>query len=360
MALKSKAKPHIDFSDPFFKLYLSLAIMMSAFGIGIGGYMVLGNGKWSLLDCAYMTVITLTTVGYDEVFEISQYPAARVFTIVLILTGMGTILFFISSLTAFIVEGQLRDILWKRRISKEIGKMENHIIICGLGETGLHVAEEMVATHTPCVMVDTDKERLKAVCDILKAEIPFIVGDASDDNVLMSAGVERAHGVITACTDDKDNLFIIISAKQLNPKLRIVTKAISIRSERKLRRAGANKVVTTNYIGGLRMASEMIRPTVTTFLDRMMRDPEKAMRIDEVSIGKDSPFGGKTLVELDIRRKMDLTVMAIEEKKEKKYLYNPEGGLRLKGGMTLVCLGEEKDIKRLRKMARDTRIGSTY
>ncbi len=353
---KSANTPHrirksVDFADPVKKLYLAGGLMLSMFALGIVGYSLLGEGHWSLLDCAYMTVITLTTVGYSEVLDIGHNPSAKVFTMVLILMGMGSILFFISSLTAFIVEGQLRDILFRRRMLKRLGKMENHIIICGMGETGLHVAEELKATHKPFVMIDLNENRLQRAMESLEVEVPYIVGDASDDDTLLAAGIERASGVIAACTDDKDNAFIIVSAKQINPKLRVVTKAVSLQSERKLRRAGADRVVTTTFIGGLRMASEMLRPTVTTFLDKMMREQTQDIRIEEVPVTEGSHLSGKTLMELNFRRTMNLTVMAIEIKKKRKYDFNPDAGFVLEPGMTLICLGEMNDIRKLQKMS---------
>ena len=345
-------KRYVDFNNPVARLYLSFMLMLTMFGVGIVGYSIIGQGEWSLLDCAYMTVITLTTVGYGEIVDISHYPAARVFTMVLILMGMGTILFFVSSMTAFVVEGQLQDILRRKRMKKAIEHLEDHVIICGLGETGLHITSEMLAIHKPVVLIDMNEERLRNVCETLQVELPYIVGDATDDHVLMEAGVMRASGLIAAGTEDKDNAFIIVSAKQLNSGLRIVTKAISVQSERKLRRIGADRVVTTTRIGGLRMASEMLRPTVTTFLDRMMRDQEVAMRIEEVDILPGSPFIGKSLIDLDIRRMMDLTVIAIENKKERKYHFNPEAMFVLQDGLTLICLGAIDSIVQLRRMAK--------
>ncbi len=351
MALGELRKFTIDFSSPLSRLYLAAAAMTGAFAAGTIGYMVIGHGQWSLLDCAYMTVITLTTVGYGETIDIANNPAARLFTMILIVSGMGTILFFVSSFTAFVVEGQLRDIMWKNRIRKEIDRMKDHIIVCGVGETGFHIVSEMVTAGKPLVMVDTNEDRLRDVCDGLKREIPYIVGDAADDDILTAAGIQKAHGLIAACTEDRDNLIITISAKQLNSGLRIIAKSITIQAEKKLLRAGATKVVSTNKIGGMRLASEMLRPAVVTFLDRMLQEKDRAMRIEEVAIRTNSSFIGKTLADLEIRKRMELTVMAIEVKKKKKYIYNPEGTFPLDAGMTLICLGKIDDIIKLREMA---------
>lgn len=267
-----------DTDDAVKKLGWATVAMLVVFAIGVGGYVIIGQGQWSILDCAYMTVITLATVGYVEVIPIANNPIARIFTMGLILFGMGAILFFVSSMTAFIVEGQLQNILRRKRMSKLIGKMSGHIILCGVGETGLHIAEELHQTGSDFVMVDMDELRLRHVCEMLGGDIPFVVGDASEDETLKAAGIDVANGVISACTSDKDNLFITVTARQLNQKIRIVAKSIGMSTESKLRKAGADVAVTTNYIGGLRMASEMLRPAVVTFLDRMMRDKTRHLR----------------------------------------------------------------------------------
>lgn len=348
----SAFKKGVDFSDPVTKVMFAGGIVLFMFAFGIFGYRIIGEGEWSYLDCAYMTVITLTTVGYGEVINVQGHLGGTIFTMILILLGMGTILFFISTLTAFIVEGQLRDLLWRKKMGKVLKNLSNHVIICGLGETGVHVAEEMIATDTPFVMVDMDEDRLKRAEELLNIDAPYVVGDASDDDVLKEAGVDKARGLIAACTEDKDNVFIIVSAKNLNSGLRVVSKAISLHAERKLRRAGADKVVTTNFIGGLRLAGEMLHPTLTKFLDRMSREEEQSIRLDEVKVRSDSPFIGKSLMTLDIRRMLNLTVLAIENRANRKYIFNPESDFVLDAGMTLICMGEIQHIERLRVMAK--------
>ncbi len=332
------------------KLLIASALLLSVFAVGVGGYSIIGQGHWSFLDCAYMTMITLSTVGYGEVIDISSNPVARVFTIALILFGMGTILFFVSSMTAFVVEGQLQNILRRKRMHKQIGKLDNHIILCGVGETGVHIAEELQSTGTPFIMIDENEDRLEHICESFNCEIPYVIGDATEDHILLEAGVERAKGVIAACTSDKENLFIVVSARQINPNLRIVAKVVDVNARKKFVKAGANTVVTTNYIGGLRMASEMIRPTVASFLDRMMRDKEQLLRIDEVNIPSGSHFIGKKLMDLDIHRKTKVAIIAVKDQESGKYSYNPGGSFILKNSMCLICMGEVESMHQLRAM----------
>ncbi len=335
------------------KLIISGVLMMSMFAIGIFGYYFIGlftdHDNWSILDCAYMTVITLSTVGYGEVIS-AEEPLFKFFTIFVILFGMGTTVFFTSTVTAFIVEGNLQSMVWRRKMEKQLAKMKDHIIVCGAGETGGHIIQELMKTNTPTVVIDTNEERLKTAYNRYNDNLPYIVGDAADDQNLIQAGIMRAVGLISACTDDKDNLFIIISARQLNPKLRIITKAVAKNSESKLLSAGADKVVTGTFISGMRMASEMLRPTVVTFLDKMLRTHDSTLRVEEVTIPPESRYAGKTIMEMEIRKKVGLAVMAVFDPDQKEYVFNPEANFKLKEGHVLVCMGEMDSFHKLRKI----------
>ena len=335
------------------KLIISGFLMMAMFVTGIFGYYFIGyftdHENWSILDCAYMTVITLSTVGYGEVIS-AEEPLFRLFTIFVILFGMGTTVFFTSTVTAFIVEGNLQSMVWRRKMEKRLAKMKDHVIVCGTGETGGHIIQELMKTHTPTVAIDTNEDRLKYTSNLYHDQIPYVVGDAADDRNLIEAGVMRACGLISACTEDKDNLFIIISARQLNPKLRIITKAVAKNSESKLLSAGADKVVTGTFISGMRMASEMLRPTVVTFLDKMLRSKDNTLRVEEVTIPPKSRYAGKTIMEMEIRKKVGLAVMAVYDPEGKEYLFNPEANFKLKEGHVLVCMGEMDSFHKLRKI----------
>lgn len=316
--------------------------------VGATAYYAVGEGRWSWYDCFYMTIITLSTVGFAETLEgMNEVPEARAVTIGLIILGSGTLLYFISSMTALIVEGDLQGILKRRRMQRAIGTLQDHIIVCGIGTTGRHIAVELRAVGTPFVVIDTDAARIDELDEEFQEELLYIVGDATDDHVLELAGIERAKGVISALNDDKDNLFVTISARALNPSARIVAKSIESSTEAKLRRAGADAVVAPNYIGGLRLFSEMVSPKTVAFLDRIVRFGEGiSVGIEAIDLPESSPLVGKRLSEARLREAGALVVAV--HRLDGEYLYNPGGEYRLSRGDSLLVLAESEDVKRVR------------
>src|SRR5512138_233151 len=225
-------------------------------------YLPVGE-QWSLGDCAYMTTISITTVGYGEIIEVARVPYARLLTVLIIFSGLGVAVYFASALTAFVVEGEFQQLRKRRRMRQQMAKVSGHIIVCGIGTSGLHVVTELLASRWQVVCIDASEERIRRVHDLPGGDrVPCILGDATADEVLKEAGIERARGVIATLASDKENLFVVISARQLNPQLKIVAKGVDIGVSEKLRRAGADVVVTPAYIGGIRMVSEMVRPQV--------------------------------------------------------------------------------------------------
>ncbi len=319
---------------------------------------MVGAGRWSWFDCFYMTVITLSTVGFAETLEgMNEIPEARVVTISLIILGSGTLLYFISSLTALIVEGDLQGILRRRSMERAIGTLSEHVILCGIGTTGWHIATELRAVGVPFVVVDADRERLDELNAEFGDELLFVCGDATDDHVLDLAGVERARGVISALNDDKANLFVTISARALNPTARIVAKSIEPSTERKLKRAGADArklkragadaVVAPNYIGGVRLFSEMVSPKTVAFLDRIVQfGGGISVGLQAVDVPAESPLVGQRLAETDIREAGALVVAV--HRADGDYVYNPGGEHMLEAGDSLIVLAEAKDATRLR------------
>jgi voltage-gated potassium channel len=254
------------------RLISAAGVLAGVVVVGATAYYSVGDGRWSWFDCFYMTIITLSTVGFAETLEgMNEMPEARGVTLTLIVLGSGTLLYFISSLTALIVEGDLQGILRRRGMQRAIGTLNKHVIVCGIGTTGWHIATELRAVGVPFVVVDTNRERLDELNEEFEEGLLYVHGDATDDHVLELAGVERARGVISALNDDKANLFVTISARALNPTARIVAKSIEPSTERKLRRAGADAVVAPNYIGGVRLFSEMVSPKTVAFLDRIVQ-----------------------------------------------------------------------------------------
>jgi len=314
---------------------------------GGSGYYVLGHGDWPLSDCLYMTAITISTVGFSEVLDISGVPGARLYTGFLIVFGMGIIVYFGSTVVALIVEGEIKNYFRRKKMEKRIARLAGHVIVCGAGATGMFIIKELIATRTPFVAIDESEDRIRRVSEEEEAEFFHIVGNAADDHILLEAGIRDARGLIAALPEDKDNLFLVISARQLNPDLRIVSRGIEPTIADKLKRVGANAVVSPNFIGGMRMASEMIRPRVVEFLDVMLRDKDKNMRVEEVEIGPEAPCLNRMLGQADIGGLADVQVLAIKDLNG-DYAYNPAPDSVLSQGLTLIVLGPVSEVARLR------------
>jgi voltage-gated potassium channel len=330
------------------RVFVAAAVIFVVILWGSLGYFFIGHGAWSFLDCTWMTVISVTTVGFGELPGMSEMPGARLFTIFMVLVGFCAGGFALSTLTALIVEGDLARFRRHKKMRKTIDALVGHTIVCGAGSTGRHVIEELVATNTPFVAVDVDEERL---LEIVKRHpgvtVPYVVGDATADFVLREAGIERAKGLVAALREDKDNLFVVITARSANPKARIVARSGDLRVFELMRKAGANAVVSPNFIGGMRIASELLRPNVVEFLDEMIRDRDMNLRIEEVVIPEGSAFAGKMLRESRIRDVSDALVLAIRA--HGKFHYNPGPDTVLAAGDTLVLLGRSASVGKLRE-----------
>ncbi len=314
--------------------------------VGSTLYYQLGEGRWAFFDCVYMTVITLSTVGFGETLEgMNDVPEARLVTLLLIVAGSGTLLYLVSTVTAMIVEGDLQGMLRAQRMQRRIDTLEDHIVVCGVGNTGEHVVKELLDVGETFVIIDANAQRVQLLGQDLGQELLHVVGDATDDHSLTAAGIARAKGVIAALHDDKDNLFVTISARHLNPRARIVAKAVEASTEPKLARAGADAVVSPNFMGGLRLVSEMIRPAAVQFLDRMLRT-DRQLRIEDVVIPRDSNLVGHTLADAAIRETGAL-VLAVQQPNDGEYIYNPQGDLRLEPGAALIVIALQEDLARL-------------
>jgi voltage-gated potassium channel len=313
--------------------------------IGTAGYYVVGDGKWSLEDCLYMVLITITSVGYGEVLPLAEAEGARTFTMVLLVGGMGVSFYFLSALTAFIIEGDLREALWRRRMTKQLFDLKDHYIVCGAGRTGRYVVDELVRAGRDVVVIERAADSFTALSLEHGEAFVALSGDATDDRVLKDAGVERAAGLVTALQLDQDNLFVALSARQLNPKLRIVSRANADRVTPKLKQAGADAIVSPTHIGGRRMAHELLRPNVVGFLDFMVRDKQRNLDIEEVSIPPRSPVAGRTLAKSRIREKSSALVLAVVTNGDATY--NPPPDFVLDEGMMMLCLGEREQLDRL-------------
>ncbi len=328
------------------RLILIMVAVLCVIMAGSLGYYIIYQGTSSFMDCLFMTVISLTTVGYGEVTAVTGNIAAEIFTMILITFGMGIILYGISTLTAITIEGELSGMLRKKKMEKQISKLKNHFIVCGGGETGRPVIAELIKNGEQVVLIEMDEEiieRCKEIGDLL-----YIKGDAADDARLAAAGIDKASGIIVTLSSDKDNLFTTMSARMLNSRVRIISRVISKSLEPKMRRAGANSVVSPNYIGALRMASEMIRPAAVDFLDSMLRSSRGNLRIHQINVSDQSPLVGQTLMEGGLKQDYELLVLGVRHR-NREMEFNPSPQLVLEKGMTIIVLGEVVNITKVRQ-----------
>ncbi|MFN0250629.1 MAG: potassium channel family protein [Kofleriaceae bacterium] len=330
------------------RLLVGFLVLVSVVWGGATGYWLIGDGAWTFHDCLYMTVITLTTVGFGETLVgMDTVPYARDFTMVLLLFGTGTIVYFASTVTAFIVEGDLKNVLFASRMKKRIKRMKDHIIVAGAGSTGRQVIEELLKLGVPVIAIDSDERELKEIAeDFPKADYTYLVGDATDDEIMEHANFAAARGFIASLPLDKDNLYLTVSARQSNPNLRIVARCAELSHSEKIKKSGADSVVSPNYIGGMRLVSEMVRPAVVKFLDEMLRDKRSAMRFDEVTINKDDVT---TLRDARVRERFGMSVVALREAASAGFTYNPDDDTKLAPGMVLVVLGSAEQVAKLRE-----------
>lgn len=312
---------------------------------GLGRYY--GQESWTLFDCLFMVVITLSTVGYGDWLDVRPFFMAKAYTLFLNVVGVVVQAFFISNVTAVIVEGIFSDIFRRRRMKKRIAELKDHIIVCGVGTLGVHCVEELLRTGRPFVAIDRDGARLHKLNEDLGPFL-YLEAEADEDSVLKEAGIATAKGLIACLTEDKDNLFVTLSARRLNPKLRVVSKSIEENAGPKITSAGAAKTVNPTAIGGMRLVSELVRPAVVTFLDAMMRDPQQHYRFEELVVEPGCAVSGKTLGEADLRCAGDVLALAVRKANEDRFTYNPKADYRLEDGSVLVVLGQMSELTDLR------------
>lgn len=322
----------------------TLAFLGVLIVIGTTGYVTI-EGQ-SLGDAVYMTVITITAVGYEEVWPLS--PEGRAFTVALLLGGISWLGFWFASLTSLIVELDLGGVMRKRRRMKEIAKMKNHVIICGAGRTGRQVAQEIASAKRPFVVIERDPKRIATLHEYLP-DAHVIEGDATHDHVLVEAGLPHANGLIACLSADTDNLFVCLSARDLAEKPTIVARAYEEESIDKLHRAGADHVVSPNVSSAIRMVSVLLRPTVVSFVDIAGRASDLGLRLEQTTVKEGSPIAGKTLSEARIPQETGLIVIAIGKRAAlgHDFEFNPSGETRLEAGDDVIVLGRTEQIDRL-------------
>jgi len=330
------------------RLLTALLLLVAVVLLAAGGYRLLGGPGVRPLDAIYMARITIASVGYGEIIDTGANPTLRVFNMFVILFGIGVMLYVFSIATAFIVEGELKDIFRRRKMLKQIRDLQDHFIVCGAGETAHHVVQELLKTGPRFVVIDHDEERLEKIQHL--GAFPVLKGEATDEETLESAGLARAGGLASVLPDDKDNLMVAVTARQLSPAVRIVARCAEARMADKLSRAGANAAVSPNMIGGLRMASELIRPHVVSFLDLMLKEESKTLRVEEIAVGPTSPWVGKTIHNTDIHRRFELLALAVRRPSGETE-YNPHGDTVLAPRDVLIVMGDVRQVWKAREAA---------
>ena len=329
------------------RLYFILFAIFLVVLAGSSGYYILFGGKPQYMDCLYMTVISLTSVGYGEILPVTGNIPAQIFTMILITFGMGIILYGISTLTAIMIEGELSGILRKNKMENRIKKLHNHYIVCGGGETGRHVLGEFVKNKEKVVLIehlDDNIEKSKHIEGLL-----YIKGDATDDHNLILAGIDKAAGIVICLPSDKDTLYVTMTARMLNGDIRIISRMVDQSLQPKLKKAGADSTVSPNFIGGLRMASEMLRPAVVDFLDSMLRSSQGNIRISQLDISKNTQIIGKKISELGLTDKYNLVVLG-SRYKDSEILFNPPPHTLLVEGLIIIVMGEVENIAKAKQL----------
>ena len=329
---------------PFKRLWLTLGFFILIFFAGTFGYVLIEG--WPLADSFYMTIITISTVGFQEVKTLSEN--GRIFTACLIVIGIGTFGYGFANISTFFIEGEFKELIRTRKMEKIIENIASHIIICGYGDEGRHAGEELSRSKVPFIIIE---KKLELTEKLREDGLLVIHGDATQDDVLLKAGVAVAKGLIAAVPEDSVNVFVALTARGFNPDLKIGARAADESSIAKLFRAGANKVVSSAEIGGRRMASMLLRPKVVNFLDVIMSDQELALRLEEININKKSPFVGKSIRGLDIRGRTGTLVIAYQGEGQSINI-NPSADTTCQAGDVLIVLGNEKQVADLQHLAR--------
>ncbi len=328
--------------SPEKKLKWVFLILAGVILYGTLGYTLIE--RWSFLESFYMTIITLSTVGFREVRALSA--TGRVFTIILVIFGVAGAAFTISVLGQFIVEGEIRRILGRRKMEKQLKDVKDHYIVCGYGRVGMQVCKEFSARKIPLVVIEKNPEGVE---QLVKEGILVIQGDATDDEVLLAAGIQRSKALISTIASESENVFIALSARELNPEIFITARAESRSAEKKLLRAGANRVVSPHEMGGIRMALVTLRPDIVDFMRIVTGDREKGFGIEEIEVKKNSSIADTLLKDSPIRCELGLLVIGMK-KKGKEMIINPSAQIRIEPGDILVVIGETEKLEKLGQM----------
>ncbi|PIV40054.1 MAG: potassium channel protein [Nitrospirae bacterium CG_4_10_14_3_um_filter_44_29] len=323
------------------RLIFALVFITCVVLAGSVGYMLIEG--WSCLDSLYMTVITIASVGYKEIHDLS--PHGRIFTIILIISGVGSVTYALTTIAKIIVEGEIQEIFGRKKLEKRIKELKGHYIVCGYGRMGRIICRELKGKNIKFGVIEKEPNTFEA-----DEETLILKGDATKDELLKEMGIEKAKGLISVLPTDAENLFVVLSARELNPKLFIVARAGEEGSEQKLLRAGADRVVSPYYIGGLRIAHTVLKPAVVDFIEFATKSGNIDLQMEEIAVQHNSKLAGLTLDECGIGRDLGIIVVAIK-KASGDMKFNPTFRTAIKAGDTLIALGEIPKLRTLENMA---------
>lgn len=319
-------------------ILIATVVSIAIAAMGTAGYMIIEG--WNFLDSLYMVSLTLSTVGYSEVHPIS--PAGRMFTILLIFSSVSLVLYMTGIIVKFVVEGEIRSILGRRKLDKRIAKLTDHYIVCGYGRIGRILCKELIE-QTPGVVVMEKDPLLEPA--LVEDKVLYMIGDASDETMLLKAGIKKASNFIAALATDVDNVFLVLTVRQLNPTIKITARAEKKRGMSKLYAAGANRVESPYEIGAVSMGIRLLRPSVSNFLDIALTRRERAIQIEEAPVSAKSNLVNIMLKDSGIRQKYNLIIIAIK-KSDGEMIFNPSFDTYIQEGDTVIAMGKGSNLKR--------------
>ncbi|MFO7951680.1 MAG: potassium channel protein [Bacillota bacterium] len=324
---------------------VAILMVVLVFG-GTLGYMVIEG--LSLLDSLYMTIITISTVGFREVQDLST--TGQLFTIILIFCGLFVAAFAVTVVSSFVIEGEFKYIMRRRRMENSLNKLKDHYIVCGAGDTGYYIINQFMKDRVSFVVIDSDPAK---VDQVIEHGGLAIEGDATIEEDLLKVGIKRAKGLLCCLSTDADNVFTVLTAREIKPELYIISRAIDDKADLKLMKAGADKTVSPNEIGGVRMASLVMRPAVCSFLDVITRAGQMTVDLEEIDITNKSELNGITLAEARIPERTGLIVIAVKNKDDET-IFNPGSDYTISESDTLIVMGKEEKIEKLYTLAGKT------
>ncbi|MGC8803407.1 MAG: potassium channel family protein [Bacteroidales bacterium] len=330
--------------SPFRKIYIALILLLIIIGIGIAGFMWLEN--YNFVEAFFMTIITIATVGFTEVHPLSE--TGMIFTSFLIILSFGIFAYSVTAFTEFVVEGVFHNYYLVRKMQKQVDKLSNHVIVCGYGRNGSQATKELIEHNIPVVVIELDASKKDELIDNARAF--FIEGDATHDETLLRAGIERAGAIISVLPNDAENVFLVLTARQLNPKISIISKASDDSAEIKLRRAGANNVILPDKMSGRRMARMVAKPDIVEFMDILMQTTQSNVILDELTLEHITDyFNGRTLRELEQYNDTGARIVGIKQQ-GKSFIINPLPETPLSPRDKLFVIGTRRQINQLKEL----------